>query len=327
MRFKGLDLNLLIALDVLIEERNVTRAADRMHVGQSAMSAALARLRQHFDDELLTVAGRRMMPTALAETIRKPLREAILQIEAVVGMEREFNPSVSSRRFNIEMSDYLVPVMLPSLMRQLSAAAPGVLLDVRPPSRDPSPLLHKGELDLVITPGIYADPDYQTEPFVSNELALVGWRENPALQEQPSLATVQSLPQAIMQFDRVRLATLLTEEQLELYAGQGRVALVAPNFSCIPPSLVGTNRIALLNRRLAIVAARNLPLAIWEVPIPMPTLHDVMMFHRLRLNDGGLTWLRAELRKAVAHIDGCPDDQSDVVEQTAASKIRDGDHE
>lgn len=303
MRFKGLDLNLLIALDLLLEEQNVTRAAARMHIGQSAMSAALARLRQHFSDELFLASGRRMMPTAFAESMRQPLREAVLQIETVVGMEREFDASSSKRHFRVEMPDHLVPVLLPSLMRRLSAEAPYVVLEVSPPAGDPSPLLHKGELDLVLTPSIYSDPAYVSEPLVTNDLVLVGWRENPSLRRQPDLATIWSLQQVIVKFDRVRLASILGEEQLALYGGVGRTVLVAPNFSCIPASLAGTNHIAVLNRRLATAAARDLPLKIWEIPIPMPSMMDVMMFHPMRREDDGLTWLREQMRHAVAVID------------------------
>jgi DNA-binding transcriptional LysR family regulator len=302
VRFKGLDLNLLIALDVLIEELNVTRAAERMHVGQSAMSAALARLRLHFADELLVVSGRRMMPTALAESLRQPLREAILQIETVVGIEREFVPSRSTRHFRVEMPDHLVPVLLPQLTRRLSTDAPQILLDVRPPSRDPTPFLHKGELDLVVTPSIYSDPDYVSETLLTNELVVMGWRDNPALRQQPDPPTLLALQQVIVKSDRVRLASILNDEQLNLYCGSGRTALVAPNFSCIPPCLVGTNRISLIYRELARLAARDLPLAIWDVPLAMPSMVEVMMFHPMRRQDGGLAWLREQLSQAAGEI-------------------------
>jgi LysR family transcriptional regulator, nod-box dependent transcriptional activator len=303
MRFKGLDLNLLYALDILLEEQNVTRAAQRMFVGQSAMSAGLARLREHFNDDLLVVSGRRMMPTALAESMRQSLREAIVHIESVVDIDREFVPATSTRNFKVEIPDHLIPLLLPKLTQQLARKAPRIVLDVRPPSRDPTPLLHKGELDLVITPAIYSDSNYLTEPiFLMTKLALVGCSKNPALQSQPSLATVLTLPQVIVQFDRHRLANMLTEEQLELYGGGTRTALVAPNFMCIPACLVGTDRVSLLFRALAELAATNLPIAIWDVPLPMPEMPEVMMFHPMRRNDTGLAWLRRELSAAVEHI-------------------------
>lgn len=300
MRFKGLDLNLLVALDVLLEELNVTRAAERMHVGQSAMSAALARLRQHFDDDLLVVAGRRMAPTALAESMRQSLREAILHIDGVVGTERQFVPLESRRHFRVEMPDHLVPVLLPLLTQRLSVDAPNVLLDVGPPSRNPIPSLHKGELDLVITQSTYSDPDYATEPLLTNELVLMGWQGNPLLREQPDLQTVLSLKQVIVRFDRARLAAILTDEQLSLYSGAGRTALIAPNFSCIAPCIVGTNWVTLVHRPLAILAAREYPLVTWTVPLAMPKIPVVMMFHPMRRKDAGLSWLQEQLRAAAA---------------------------
>jgi DNA-binding transcriptional LysR family regulator len=302
MRFKGLDLNLLFALDLLLEELNVTRAAERMHVGQSAMSAALGRLRQHFDDDLLVVTGRRMMPTALAEAMRQPLREAILQIETVVDIERDFVPAESTRHFKVEIPEHLVPVLLPTLTRRLSEEAPNIVMDVRPSSGDPAPLLHKGQLDLVVTPSIYSDPDYVTEPLLNTTLALVGWSENPALKTQPDLETLLSLRQVIVKFDRTRLASMLTPEQLALYGGGQRTALEAPNFSCIPSCLVGTSWFSLLFDELARLAVRDFDIAIWEVPLPMPSMLEVMMFHPMRSQDSGLAWLRDQLRAAVAAI-------------------------
>lgn len=300
MRFRGIDLNLLVALDILLQEENVSRAADRMHVGQSAMSAALSRLRAHFDDELLTVVGRRMVPTSLAETLRQPLREAILQIETVIEIERTFDPLVASRSFTVEIPDHLVPVILPRLIRQLAITGPNIRLEVRTPVGDPSPLLHKGEIDLVVTPSIYSDPGYVTEPLIHNDLVLTGWSENPALKSQPDLQTVLSLNQVIVKFDRVRLASFLSSDQLALYGAAGRTALIAPNFSSIPPTLVGTQLIAVLNRRLVHAMAQVLPLAVWNVPLEMPSMSDVIMYHPMRRHDQGLVWLRDQMRDALA---------------------------
>lgn len=302
MRFKGVDLNLLVALEILLQEENVSRAAARMHVGQSAMSAALARLRVHFDDELLTVVGRRMVPTSLAEAMRQPLREAILHIESVIEIERSFNPLVANRSFTVEIPDHLVPVLLPRLIRQLSVTGPHIRLEVRTPVGDPSPLLHKGEIDLVVTPSIYSDPAYVTESLIRNDLVLTGWSENPALKTQPNLETIQALGQVIVKFDRIRLSSFLSAEQLSLYGGAGRTALIAPTFSSIPPTLVGTALIAVLNRRLVNAMAQVLPLAVWELPIKMPLMDDVIMFHPMRKHDQGLVWLRGQMRDALAEI-------------------------
>lgn len=225
-----------------------------------------------------------------------------MQIGSIVETERQFNPSTSKRRFAVEMPDHLQTVLLPSLMRQLSKVAPEVIIDVRPPSRDPAPSLAKGKLDLVVTPGIYADPEYAHEVLTSNQLVVLGWKQNPSLQRQPDLETVLTLRQVVVPFDRQRLASVLDEDQLSLYSGRNRTALLAPNFSCIPACLVETHNIAIINRRLAEASLHNFPLVAWQVPLEMPTLDDIMMYHPMRTTDGGHAWLRKQLKLAVANV-------------------------
>ncbi len=105
MHLRGLDLNLLVALDVLIDERNVTRAADRLNLSQSGMSTALARLRNFFDDQLLVPLGRKMVLTPLAQTLVDPVREIVLRTHTLIDTTPGFNPAIATRRFTIMCSD------------------------------------------------------------------------------------------------------------------------------------------------------------------------------------------------------------------------------
>ena len=95
MRFHGLDLNLLVALDALLTHQNVTRAAEQLNLSQSALSGALARLREHFDDELVVPIGRRMEPTPLARTLAEPLHEILLKTKSLVTATPTFDPQTS----------------------------------------------------------------------------------------------------------------------------------------------------------------------------------------------------------------------------------------
>ena len=291
MRFKNLDLNLLIALDVLLQERTVSSAAERLHLSQSALSGALARLRQHFNDELVVSSGRRLVATSLAESLRMPLREAIFQIEAVVTATGDFDPMKSRRTFRLEIPDYLAPVLLSDLARITAVDAPDILLELRLPSGDPAPLLQKGELDLVITPEFYSDPDYVAEPFATQEHVLVGWSKNSSLQNQPDREAFLTMRQVVVRFDRKRLGAL-PEDEISAYSGAGRIAMVAPNYSSIPASLIGTDRVAIMHERLARTFAATFPIEIWDVPIPITPFKDVMMYHGMRRQDAGLSWLR-----------------------------------
>ena len=123
MRFQGLDLNLLLALDVLIEERSVSRAAERLHLSQPAMSAALRRLRDYFNDPILAAHGKRMIPTPHALALREQLRALLTDIERMVSISTQFDPAQSERRFRVGASDYLTTVLFTRLVPQLERVA------------------------------------------------------------------------------------------------------------------------------------------------------------------------------------------------------------
>src|SRR3954466_10757519 len=105
MRFKGLDLNLLAACDALMTTRSVSRSAERLNLSQPAMSAALARLRQFFGDELLVLQGKRMHPTAFADELMPQVRESLQALEAILAQSPNFDPATSQRSFRIVTSD------------------------------------------------------------------------------------------------------------------------------------------------------------------------------------------------------------------------------
>ncbi len=110
MRYKHLDLNLLVALNALLNERSISRAAVSLHLSQPAMSAALARLREHFKDELLVPNGRSMMLTARAQSLLQPVQHILLQIDSSISEAPVFEPKQSQRRFNVTVSDYTLEV-------------------------------------------------------------------------------------------------------------------------------------------------------------------------------------------------------------------------
>src|SRR5215468_4155230 len=112
MHFHQLDLNLLVALDALLVERNITEAGKRVHLTQSAMSGALARLRQYFGDELLVQVGRKMVPTPLGESLIEPVREILIKVKTTIETRPGFDPAASTRRFSLMMSDFCATVLM-----------------------------------------------------------------------------------------------------------------------------------------------------------------------------------------------------------------------
>ncbi|HMP55267.1 MAG TPA: LysR family transcriptional regulator [Novosphingobium sp.] len=151
MHFKGLDLNLLVVLDALLEEESVSRAAVRLNVSQPAVSAALAKLRWHTGDELLQKIGRTTRLTPRAQAMIRPLKEILIQVEATVKGTAQIDPSTFDRDFTISMTSYSAQVLLPDLVSRLLIAAPRVTCSVADIAADSLTRVKTGELDLCVT--------------------------------------------------------------------------------------------------------------------------------------------------------------------------------
>ncbi|HET7503106.1 MAG TPA: LysR family transcriptional regulator, partial [Kofleriaceae bacterium] len=155
MRLAGVDLNLLTALDVLLDEQNVTRAAKRLGVSQPAVSHNLRRLRELLGDPLLVRTPRGMQATPRAHELRPAVRAALEAAEAVLQAAPRFDPAHAERRFVLGMADQAAFQLLPPLLARLAAEAPGITLQLRPPPLELSAALAEGEIELVI--GVFGD--------------------------------------------------------------------------------------------------------------------------------------------------------------------------
>jgi DNA-binding transcriptional LysR family regulator len=152
MRFHDLDLNLLVALDALLTEQSITRAAERLHLSQSAMSGALARLREHFHDELLAQVGRRMVPTALGDSLRASVRELLLQIQSTIEPRSSFDPQTSDRRFTIMVSDDVASLIFTEVLRRAGELAPAITFAFLAPDDAAAEALDRGDIDFIVLP-------------------------------------------------------------------------------------------------------------------------------------------------------------------------------
>src|SRR5579875_11372 len=152
MKLSQFNLNLLVALDALLRERNVTRAGESIGVSQPAMSATLARLRELFKDDLLVRVGRRLELTPLAGELIGPVRQCVMQIEDVIEHRRAFRPATEERSFIIAASDYASFLLLPPLLERLAADAPGIAVKFVRLDANAVEQLASGLLDFVILP-------------------------------------------------------------------------------------------------------------------------------------------------------------------------------
>lgn len=296
MRFKGLDLNLVVALDALLNARSVSRAAERLHLSQPALSAALARLRTYFGDDLLVPLGRTMILTPLAEDLQ-PLAKQLMEDAAVfVGTSNVFDPATSRRRFRIGTSDYITTVLLSPALRAMQRSAPGVQVDVYPTGPGIQEMLERGEVDLVIGPEIYIPSGASAELLFEERHVVVGWNENPALATPLTLDRFLELGHVAVRIGMDR-ALSFAEDHMRQFGDRRCIEVTTTQFTSAPMLLIGTSRIAVLQWRLAKTFLGQLPLAMQELPFEMPALKEFVQFNRTRQGDTAIRWMIDLLRE------------------------------
>jgi len=305
MRLNNFDLNLLIALNVLLEEQSVTRAAERMNLTQSAMSAALSRLRVALNDDVLVSHGRKMIATPHARALAPQVADAILRLRALVAGATAFDPATSDRRFEIAASDYITTVLLAPLLPALRRDAPQIQLATYLPTRDSAALLGDGKLDFLLTPEQFLNSEHPREFLFAERHVVVGWSGNPVLAGQLTEEAYYSCGHVVVQ---ITGTGSFIEEHLRASQDKRRVALVAPSFSIVPWLLPGTTHLALMHERLARVFEPLLPITIAEPPFPLPPMREMIQYHSARTGDQGLQWLLNRIldaaRSASQSLDG-----------------------
>lgn len=295
MRFKGLDLNLLVALDVLLEERSVSRAAERLYVSQPAMSGTLGRLREYFRDDILVSNGKRMFPTAFAESLVPRLRACLGDLDALVS-PTSFNPLVDERTFKIISSDFSTITILAGLCAKLNRLAPAIKIDILPTDIDSTASLAEGKVDLLLMPDTMSHPDHPAQLLFEERYVVVGWSENPMFERPLTQEDFLASGHVVTAFGRNRLISF-GDQQLARLGIRRRVEVTCGSFGNIPWLLAGTPRIALMHERMARMMAGYLPIRIALLPFDLPVLREVAQYHAARSNDEALRWLLTQLHE------------------------------
>ncbi len=302
MRLDRFDLNLLVALDALLEERNVTKASERLHIGQSGMSSALSRLREYFGDELLVSVGRRLMLTPLAESLVEPVRDTLLRARATLARKPGFDAATAERRFAVCASDYVTTVLLAEAVRRIAELAPGVALDIRSPPHHVAEVFERGSVDLLVMPEQYVArlEHPQLRLFEDTQICMV-WSGQSTHGETLSFDQYMALGHVAVRFGDER-SIAFEEWFLPRYGQRRRIESSVDNFSALPLLVVGTQRIATLHRRLGAHFASYLPLRLIEPPFEMPPLVEMITWPRYLEHDPAHIWLRTQLLACAANM-------------------------
>lgn len=302
MNFAAFDLNLLRVFSALMRERNVTRAGERLGLSQPAVSAALARLRATFDDELFVRSAGQMEPTPRAIALAEPIRDALRRVELVVGSSIRFEPESARREFAVWGIDYVSYLLAPPLLASLAATAPGIVIRFVDGRVGSIPqLLEAGEVDLAIEV-MHELTDTVRSQFLLRERYVViaaardrefGADPGTGLRSTFDLELYCRLPHVLHSLT----GSISGNVDAALAAiGRGRrVALSLPHFFTIAEVVAGSAMIATFPERLARRLAPLLQLRLFNPPIELAPIVLAMTWHRRNDSDSGHLWVRQQV--------------------------------
>jgi DNA-binding transcriptional LysR family regulator len=316
----GLDLNLLVSLDALLQERSVTRAAARMGLSQPALSASLARLRRHFGDELLSRTGNEYRLTPLAAQLRELARMALSGVERVFTAQPDFDPASSTREFSLFMSDYGVAVLGDTLAALLTEEAPNTRL--RMSANTPSTVDRAEQMllstDLLVLPHGFVT-DLSHRDLYRDEWVCVVSADNGEVGEELTVEDLESLPWVVTYHGPT--ASTPAARQMRMRGIEPKVQVVTENFLTVPGLVAGSRRIALLQRRLVALLPLDVGIRALAPPIEVGALIEAMWWHPAFDDDPEHAYLRDVVRRAVAMAIGEPTEPGiDVVDNRQTKK-------
>jgi len=298
MNLRQFDLNLLVALDVLLTERNVTRAGERLFLSQPAMSGILSRLRHAFEDDLLVRVGRNLELTALAAELVAPVHDCVQQIEDLLNLRRPFSPESTRWSFRIAASDYVVFLLLGPLLRSLTETAPNV--SVRFFALEPSAgeRLAAGEIDFAVLP-VEFEPNLPSAPLFDDSWVCAVWSEHAHKGERFTLEEFLAFPQLSFRLagrDQGSVAeTYLTE-----LGHEHRIVASTESLVTAPFLLRDTALVTLVPRRLGERLRQAADIRLVELPFEMPPLREKLVWSPRYTASAAHTWLRSRLEEVAA---------------------------
>ncbi len=293
MDTRRLDLNLLVTLEALLTERNVTRAAARLNLSQPAVSAQLSRLRDVFDDPLLLPAQRGMTPTAKALEILDPLRSALDQVRGAVTSHLDFDPASASMTVTLAGSDYMQTAVVQALVLRLRKRAPGVRVAVR--HMDPHQIegqLARGDVDVGLLMPSEAPGSVRMRHLFHERYMLIARRGHPAVHGALTARQFAKLEQVIVSPAGGAFSSPV-DHALAARGLQRTVVLSAASFLFVPDIVAKSDLVALVPERL--VKGRSARLQVLECPLPIEGFEMAMVWHERSHGHVAQRWLREEI--------------------------------
>ena len=296
--FRKIDLNLLIAFAVLFREQSVSLAADKLHLGQPAVSGSLARLREMFDDPLFIRSGHRMQPTARASELHGELMPLLEQLQSALFQQAEFNPAHAKATVTIGMTDWVEMWLMPQLVPALREHAPGVRLNVV--ASDPftdAQRLEGGEVDMIISVANQSARWMEREQLSAMEFVTL-WNPTQLQLEEPLSAETYAAQQHVLvsyrEASSSHIDTLLARQGLKR-----EISYTTPHFSALPGLLSMMPVLATVPQGLCESWQKTWGLRSSPVPLEMAPFDVALLWHQRHNSDAALMWVRGFIKRLV----------------------------
>jgi DNA-binding transcriptional LysR family regulator len=290
VKLGAIDLNLLVVFDAVMQERNVTRAGQRLGLSQPAMSHALTRLRYMLKDDLFIRSPKGMLPTPRAEQLALPVRSALDGLQHSLEPS-QFIASEATRSFRIAVDNYSAVVLVGPLVGRITKAAPGVRLEFRPSGTlNVLDLLDRGELDLAIGRLPEQGERFSRLTLLRDDFVLVLRKDHPATSAR-ALSMERFAALSHLEISSVAYDTGFIDQALAKRKLTRRIQLRAPFLSAVR-ILIASDMVSVLQRRVAEELVRYRPLLIRPLPHSSPTLETAMLWPRWFENQPAHRWLR-----------------------------------
>ena len=299
----NLDLNLLVTLDAVVQTQSVTRAAEQLGVTQPAVSAALARLRRHFGDEILRRTGNRYQLTPFAVDLRQRTRLALVGVERVFASRAALDVADSTREFTLILSDYATAVLGPRLTALITAAAPQARLRFTGISPD---LVDRAEQTLTAADVMLVPHGFVTElpnsDVFSDQWVIVADALHDFPDGSPTVSDLRALPWVLVYSSQT--AATPAAHRLRITGIEPRVAGITESFLTVRSLVVNTDRIALLPRGVLAVTGMAEGLSAYPSPVDLGPLVQAMWWHPVNAQEPEHRFLRESIMQAAAEMDG-----------------------
>lgn len=294
MNLSAIDLNLLVYLDALIKEQNVSKASKRVGLSQSAMSNALNRLRSLFEDPLLVRSSRGMRLTPLAEELAEPVDQILKQVLQTFRIASNFDPSTTFQNFSIVASDYIEYALISHLIPILAKTAPGISLELFPfGSQLPEVAMERGELDLAFDHVIPDSHHFHYQLLFREEFLCAVRPGHPKLKDNRlTLEDYISVPHVLVS-SKGRV-TGVVDKQLRNINLKRQVAVTIPHFMTAPKLVFETDYVITLAKRVALAYAEKNFLHVFEPPLEIPSFGVYMVWHNRTDQDPAHQWIREQ---------------------------------